>query len=1174
MASFLYKTKAGTDLKGKPRVFFTCHAEDFDRCFTKITEDILKNQDCAIYYTADMNAPMEEENLATDLGQMSLFVVPVTRSLLTTPNRTMDGDLVFAKAQQIPILPFMMERDLDEIYSQEDKFGQRQYLNPNSTDLTEIRYEDKLKNYLESTLISDELARRIRAAFDAYIFLSYRKKDRRYANELMRLIHKNPECRDVAIWYDEFLTPGESFADSIRKALEDSKLFALLVTPSLLEEYDGKPNFVMATEYPEAQKAGKNILPAEMEPTDHGILAEKFPEIPRCVDPREEAFRDRLVQAIEKVAISANNNDPEHNFLIGLAYLEGIDVEVDRLRGIQQIIAAAEAGLPEAMKRLMELYAQGQYVPQDRDIAIEWAQKLLDHYANTEGEDCPEALLVLEYLGGLHKHEKAIEYYEKAYALNMNKNHKHTQWSEQLLDKLAGRYQFVDKKRAIEAKNKQYLACLELYGHQDTHTILVLDGVAECHYKAEDYDQAAFIYAQVRELERQAGVSEKIMLSTTNNLAAAYIAAGQMALALDLMIEVCEKSEAIYPDDHWTRATHWGNLGYVNEKLGNVEKAIAYCEKSYLILCQSPRKDQQYRFEVKDSRRSLIELYERHQAHAEMEAFLEKECHRLEREDVAVEEMLDALEAIAEAYKQQGNRGKELDTLRKLYATVFELSCKDPNRVRFIDWQLNETLDKMSAACEAMGNNGQADFYREKKEVQAWLKSVDAIKQPFSGTYTALGRFYQKCGDPYRALALAETAYEETVSAKGEVHKESLEALLNLTCGFRKVKDYPQMLKYLTKLLDLQVRYLEDSHPGLIKNRRALATLYRQMNMPQLAEQTEALIARYTSAAESLPDSADELKKLLAVSYFADKEQILNIQEKLYMCICWESGELSFDALEQLTKLAEAYEGCENYQRAVALVKKAHDMATAVLGENYRLSLNFSVKSNLEWLASLYMKSGNIAKWVETAELCYRHVCEQRGEEISEIRGALIGLAHAYKKAGELQKAADLLEHGCDLQVKRDGDSFIGCIDDNKWANDSLLSDLASIYVKLRNYDRAAPLYEKLYAIRQEVYGKEDDKTLNVMAWLAYVYSEAGQIEKALPLQKEVYDLRVKISGEEAKATVTAMVNLGAMYKQAGDDHNAVVYLEQALQYRSKTLGADHPDTENIRQWIAGIQNK
>jgi tetratricopeptide (TPR) repeat protein len=278
--------------------------------------------------------------------------------------------------------------------------------------------------------------------------------------------------------------------------------------------------------------------------------------------------------------------------------------------------------------------------------------------------------------------------------------------------------------------------------------------------------------------------------------------------------------------------------------------------------------------------------------------------------------------------------------------------------------------------------------------------------------------------------------------------------------------------------------------------------------------------------------------------------------------------------LEQLVKLAGAYEDCGNYRRAVALIKKAHDMATAVLGKNYRLSGSFCVDSHLERMARLYMKCGDMDQWVETAHLRYQRLCEQGEENLVVIHSALRGLVDAYEKTGRLQDAANLLEHGCALQVKRDGDRFIGGSGDSKWANDSLLNDLASIYVKLKNYDRAAPLCEKLYAIRQEVYGKEHNKTLNVMSWLAYVYAEAGQNEKALPLQREVYDLRVKVSGEEARATVTAMVNLGAMYEQVGDDLNAVVCLERALQYRSKTLGADHPDTESIRQWIASIQNK
>ena len=58
MANFSCKTnpKYSSDPQGKPRVFFTCHPEDFDKYFDKICEDIFKTQDCAIYYTKDMTA--------------------------------------------------------------------------------------------------------------------------------------------------------------------------------------------------------------------------------------------------------------------------------------------------------------------------------------------------------------------------------------------------------------------------------------------------------------------------------------------------------------------------------------------------------------------------------------------------------------------------------------------------------------------------------------------------------------------------------------------------------------------------------------------------------------------------------------------------------------------------------------------------------------------------------------------------------------------------------------------------------------------------------------------------------------------------------------------------------------------------------------------------------------
>ena len=78
MATFSCKTRGNADPKGKPRVYFCCHPEDFDRYFDKLCEDVFKTHDCAIYYTAEMTEPLDERDMDADLGQMNLLVVPVT----------------------------------------------------------------------------------------------------------------------------------------------------------------------------------------------------------------------------------------------------------------------------------------------------------------------------------------------------------------------------------------------------------------------------------------------------------------------------------------------------------------------------------------------------------------------------------------------------------------------------------------------------------------------------------------------------------------------------------------------------------------------------------------------------------------------------------------------------------------------------------------------------------------------------------------------------------------------------------------------------------------------------------------------------------------------------------------------------------------------------------------
>lgn len=403
MADFKYFTRGSSSPQGKPRVYFTAHPDDYDRYFEEIRKELLDRQNCAIFYLDADTKSEEVEDYELRLGEMQLFVIPVTAKLMTQPNRAMDAEVPFAFERHIPVLPLMQESGLEELFN--SRFGDLQYLDKNNTDPTAIPYAEKLTNYLESVIVGDELARQVRDAFDAYIFLSYRKKDRKYAQELMKLIHAHPFCRDIAIWYDEFLTPGEDFNDAIKAALAKSGLFALTVTPNLVNEN----NYIVEHEYPMAKELEMDILPAEMVPTDRDRLSEMYQDIPEPVGADNlEALKERLLPLAKKLAITENDFDPKHNFFIGLAYLSGIDVEVDHARAVELITGSAEAGCIPATEKLVSMYENGEGVGRDYYQAVAWREKLVEqrekeYEANPNEDTALELLIALWNLGDAYR---------------------------------------------------------------------------------------------------------------------------------------------------------------------------------------------------------------------------------------------------------------------------------------------------------------------------------------------------------------------------------------------------------------------------------------------------------------------------------------------------------------------------------------------------------------------------------------------------------------------------------------------------------------------------------------------------------------------------------------------------------------------------------------------------
>lgn len=375
-----------TSPNGKPRVFFCSTKKDFDIYFDEITKDILDIVNCAIYYLDYESDYENDPELFELLETMQLVLVPVTSELLFINGDYIKDHLLayFIHTKRKPLIPIVLEKmdnDNTMLSLFENHFGQIQYLDKyginDKAQGTEIPYKVRLGKILKDVLIGDELAQKIRASFDAHIFLSYRKKDRKEAQKLMHLIHSDPMCEDIAIWYDEYLTPGNDYNKEIAEAIENCDAFVFNVTESFLE----KENYVVKIEYPEAVKSKKPLIPVEMRPTDKDSLEKMCNGIDEKLITIDEHSKVCSVtfDFLKEIINDEHRSNPIHTFFLGLAYLNGIDVEVDEPRGEKLLISAAERGIPEAMDRLAHLYFDGKSQP-EIDKAATWQKKAVAKY--------------------------------------------------------------------------------------------------------------------------------------------------------------------------------------------------------------------------------------------------------------------------------------------------------------------------------------------------------------------------------------------------------------------------------------------------------------------------------------------------------------------------------------------------------------------------------------------------------------------------------------------------------------------------------------------------------------------------------------------------------------------------------------------------------------------------
>lgn len=390
---FNIRTRGNTPHLNKPKVYISYYCRDLDLA-EKIAEILLVKKDCAVFFYNYENGDPDNNAIYSILEDVQVFAVPITEEYLAQSHNAKMFELPTAQKYDIPQLPFLCPNVPRNTYK--SVFGTTHSFRLDPENSASFYHDESLSLFLDEHLQKDTQIVHIRSAFPYHVFLSYRKQDRPSVQPVMEKIHNNNLCQYVSVWYDKYLTAGRAFDSTIEEKITNSDVFAVLVSPALLEKNEvGGENYIVAYEYPAACASRANILPIELDAVDHTALNDKLPGIFRDVSRPVKAddctgLCKEICRMLPDQERCISSLTKDQLYYIGIAYYNGIEAERNYTIARQFFEKAADEGHLEANDRLAYMYYHGDGVQRDSKKAaviqltvfskiIEKAAKTLDY---------------------------------------------------------------------------------------------------------------------------------------------------------------------------------------------------------------------------------------------------------------------------------------------------------------------------------------------------------------------------------------------------------------------------------------------------------------------------------------------------------------------------------------------------------------------------------------------------------------------------------------------------------------------------------------------------------------------------------------------------------------------------------------------------------------------------
>ena len=195
-------------------------------------------------------------------------------------------------------------------------------------------------------------------------------------------------------------------------------------------------------------------------------------------------------------------------------------------------------------------------------------------------------------------------------------------------------------------------------------------------------------------------------------------------------------------------------------------------------------------------------------------------------------------------------------------------------------------------------------------------------------------------------------------------------------------------------------------------------------------------------------------------------------------------------------------------------------------------------------------------------------------------------VSQSSQESPELREATDLTERAAKLLNEGKADEAVSLAKRGLQIRERLLPPtdlkisislnyLGNAYTRKGDYGAAAQTLERLLKILEGRFGAEDVNLLPTLNRLALVYN-LNSDAKAEPLYQRVLAIREKVFGAASGEVAQTSYDLGEFYRKRGDFERALSSYKRSLLIYGRLSGMDTPDFERVSKgfYCLGFQSE